>query len=78
MRCVCCNKNLSDFEATRKHALTGDFLDMCQRCFRDVSEDVDLPVIERKDLVDSVDIEEGLDKQDDDVLQYNFKEDKEV
>ena len=78
MRCVCCNKNLSDFEATRKHAITGDYLDMCQRCFRDVSEDAELPVIERKDLVDSVDINEGLDNQDEDVLQYNFKEDKDV
>lgn len=32
MRCTCCNKNLSDFEATRKNAKTGEYMDMCNEC----------------------------------------------
>lgn len=32
MRCSCCNKTLSDYEATLRHAETGAFLDTCLRC----------------------------------------------
>lgn len=32
MRCVCCDRKLTDFESTRRSAETGDFLDMCNRC----------------------------------------------
>lgn len=35
MRCYCCNKNLSDKEATQKSAITGDYLDMCDGCLKD-------------------------------------------
>ena len=48
MRCLSCNKNLNDFESTRKHAVTGEYIDMCSKCFsfeRDI-----VPVIERDDL----------------------------
>lgn len=31
MRCSACNKNLTDFEATRKTE-DGSFLDLCNRC----------------------------------------------
>lgn len=31
MRCVACNKNLSDFESTRKTP-DGEYLDMCNEC----------------------------------------------
>lgn len=34
MRCCCCDTNLSDFEATRRSAVTGDFLDMCNKCIK--------------------------------------------
>ena len=55
MRCVCCNSLLSDFEATRRCASTGDFLDMCNECFHTVQEDID--VYERYDLRHESDIE---------------------
>jgi len=61
MKCVCCNKTLNDYEATRRHALTKDFLDMCNQCFRSVN---DLPCIDRKDLLNSEDIDEAIDKED--------------
>lgn len=44
MRCLSCNKILSDKEATRKYATTGDFIDLCDHCFVDVEEDI--PYIE--------------------------------
>ena len=48
MRCVSCNCVLTDFEATRKSTITGDYIDMCNRCFSTIAEDVN--VIERDDL----------------------------
>ena len=44
MRCVCCNKNLSDKESTRKGVTTGDYLDMCDGCFVTVADE--FPYIE--------------------------------
>jgi hypothetical protein len=55
MRCVCCNSLLSDFEATRRCASTGDFLDMCNDCYYTVRDDIE--VFERYDLRHESDIE---------------------
>lgn len=44
MRCVCCNKNLSDKESTRKGVNSGEYLDMCDGCFSTVAEE--FPYIE--------------------------------
>ena len=65
MRCVCCNKELSDFEATRKDT-RGIYLDMCNTCFRESGLTTILPVIEREDLatVDTI-----LEEDD-----YNFED----
>ncbi len=59
MRCYCCNSLLSDFEATRRSATTGDFLDMCNDCYYTVKDDVD--VYERSDLRHESDIEVEVD-----------------
>jgi hypothetical protein len=48
MRCVACNKNLSDFESTRKSAETGEYLDMCNECFFYTEDDI--ATIDRDDL----------------------------
>ena len=48
MRCYCCNKALSDYEATRKSVTTGNFLDMCNKCYGSISNDV--LALERTDL----------------------------
>jgi hypothetical protein len=48
MRCYCCNKALSDYEATRKSVTTGNFLDMCNKCYGTISGDV--LALERTDL----------------------------
>ena len=40
MRCVACNAVLTDFEATRKSATTGDYIDLCNKCFNTIREEV--------------------------------------
>lgn len=66
MRCQACNVALSEFEATRKHAVTGEFLDLCNHCFKGVK--YDLPVIERADLITEESVEE------DDFEDYSYDE----
>lgn len=54
---------MSEFEATRKNAITGDYIDLCRVCFEDVKGL--FPVLERKDLLTQSDLDlEG----DEDVL----------
>jgi len=48
MHCVCCDKILNDFESTRKSKTTGEYLDMCNRCYTTVAEDI--PVVNRDNL----------------------------
>lgn len=50
MRCVACNCVLTDFEATRKGVNTGEYIDMCNKCYSTIANDID--VIERKDLLE--------------------------
>lgn len=57
MRCLGCNKELTDFEATRRYADSEEFIDMCNDCFKYT----DIKAVERYDLMsisDVVDIEE--------------------
>ena len=63
MHCVACNKLLTDFESTRRNAVTKDFVDLCKVCFEDVKGL--FPVIERKDLVTQSDLD--LEGDDDSV-----------
>ena len=62
MRCSCCNKRLSDYETTLKHAETGQYLDTCLDCLSEIAHDVPMPVKARKDLVPDMDIHEELDE----------------
>lgn len=48
MRCIACNRVLTDYEATRKAVVTGEYLDMCNHCFSTIEDDV--MVEERDDL----------------------------
>lgn len=57
MRCLSCNCQLNDHEATRKYATSGMFVDLCDRCFTHVEDDI--PTIEGNP--DSDDTEEGTD-----------------
>lgn len=51
MRCLSCNKALSDYESTRRYANNPNtFVDLCDNCFVDVRDVV--PTITREDLDD--------------------------
>ncbi len=57
MRCLSCNCQLTDREATRKYATSGTFIDLCDRCFVDVEEDI--PYIEGHDADEEPEDGEG-------------------
>ena len=62
MRCFCCNKRLSDYETTLKHAVTGAYLDTCLDCLSEIAHDVPMPVKARKDLIPNMDIDRDVDE----------------
>lgn len=78
MRCSCCNKRLSDYETTLKHAETGAYLDTCLDCLSEIAHQVPMPVKARKDLVPDRDIHEDVDELTD--VKYNrySKEDYDI
>ena len=59
MHCTICDALLSDFEATRKNAITGEYLDMCSSCYQDFKEII--PTKDRRDLLTQSDIDLELD-----------------
>ena len=65
MHCVNCDRLLSEYEATRKHAITFKFLDLCKVCFEDVKTII--PTLDRKELMTEQDFdtepEDNLDTQ---------------
>lgn len=62
MRCSCCNKRLSDYETTLKHAVTGAYLDTCLDCLSEIAHDVPMPVKARKDLIPDMVIDRDVDE----------------
>lgn len=58
IRCLCCNRNLNDIESTRRHAVTNEFLDICNRCIIDT----EIPYIDREDLHDTLEDDEAEDE----------------
>lgn len=64
MRCLACNALLTDFEATRKSAMSAQFLDLCNHCYSYTSEDID--TIDRMDLKSEADYESMGDEDEQD------------
>jgi len=62
MRCLACNKALNDFESTRKSALTGEYVDLCNQCFHNVEQDIES--LEREDLRNEEDVEDTIELND--------------
>jgi hypothetical protein len=65
MHCIACDRLLSEFEATRKNAMTMDYIDLCKVCFEDVKGL--FPVIERKDLVTESDLDTSVSDCEQDI-----------
>lgn len=62
LRCIACNKNLNDFESTRKSVVTNEYLDLCNSCYHFVQEE--LPAKERDDLRSEEEVYEEDDSDD--------------
>lgn len=58
MRCIACDKTLNDYESTRRHAITNEFLDMCNRCMKDMPN---IPTKDRPDLVKEADFDDEME-----------------
>jgi hypothetical protein len=67
MRCRCCDKKLSEFEATRKSIHTSEYLDMCNKCYNTISNQV--LSYERYDLYDEQEDEGSPEPLD---MDYGF------
>ncbi len=60
-RCRACDVILTDYEMTRKSSVTGEYVDLCNKCFSYIRHDVNSK--ERLDLKDiSDDCEESCDE----------------
>lgn len=46
MRCRACDAALTDREATKKSAVTGEFYDLCSNCLSSVVDAFDLEIID--------------------------------
>lgn len=77
-RCVACDKNLSDFESTRK-IIHDDgkviYPDLCNHCFSSSDLKHNNQVVERSDLATEMDVsDDEYEYQDDDKEVYiHFK-----
>ena len=63
MRCVACDKIMTDYELTKKFSNSGEFVDMCNECSRYLAED-DLITVGNMDYATLSDLEEIRDVED--------------
>lgn len=48
MRCLACDVKLNDYELTRKYADSGEFVDLCSKCYHTIADDVNATGDEEK------------------------------
>lgn len=74
MRCCACNRLLNDFESTRKSKTTGEYLDLCNKCYGTVQQDLATDI--RSDLPEDEvpDDELDFDELDSQIDWYNDEE----
>lgn len=58
MRCIACDKELNDYESTRKD-LRGEYIDMCNHCYGTIKDE--LLSTDREDLLTSESVSDTLD-----------------
>lgn len=71
MRCLSCDARLTDFEATRRGLNTDEFIDLCNRCYSSIKEDV--LTVDRSDLEE----EDGIDNDSHSDICVNYELDRE-
>jgi hypothetical protein len=55
MHCRCCDAQLTDYESTRKHIDTGEYLDVCNQCFAYVRDSIQsIGRIDQETLLDEI------------------------
>lgn len=64
MRCLACNKGLNSRESTRKYASSGTYIDLCDRCFSYVAEEI-------PDVSDGIDPDQFDDDTDNESIDGN-------
>lgn len=62
MHCRACDKLLTEYQATLKNAVTGQYMDLCKVCLEDLKPFVKL--IDRKDLITEADLDDEVDDMD--------------
>ena len=68
MRCTCCDRLLNDYESTRKSRTTGEYLDMCNKCFAMVEDSIE--TIDRTDFSEGDIPDEELYEDNDYCVEY--------
>jgi hypothetical protein len=58
VHCVCCDRLLSDYESVLRHPETKEFLDICQKCLKDIPID---PIVPDRFVDDTVEYDEELE-----------------
>lgn len=65
MHCRACDKLLTEYQATLKNAVTGQYMDLCKVCLEDIKPFVKL--IDRKDLITEADLDDPEEDYNDDL-----------
>lgn len=65
MRCICCNVVLTPYESSFKNSSTGDYMDMCTKCFSFVRDDIDVTVNRELEHEDGTDVANYIDSNED-------------
>lgn len=72
MRCICCDVELTPYESTRKTKSAGEYLDMCNTCYKHIEDDV--PTIIRKDLANKREIIDDYLEDIEDTYLWEYEE----
>jgi len=65
MRCQACDKNLNDWESTKKNEVTGKYYDLCSKCLNITIQDVAQSTYDH----DILNIQKQTYIEEDDVIQ---------
>lgn len=67
MRCLACDKRLNNRESTRKYSSSGTYIDLCDRCFSLVAEEI-------PDVADGINPDDFDDAEDFDSVDKDLRD----